>query len=340
MKGSTYPDFLGIGAQKSGTTWLSHNLRLHPQIRIPELKEVHYFDDRIMDPANPARRLSRKVFGKGPLDRRWRRIMKTRAPRHLKGFSKKELFWDLRYFFRAPTDEWYASLFEREPGTVTGEITPAYATLEPDAVAHVHDLMPDAKIIFMMRNPIERAWSQAARRYYEAGEREDPSAKNKRLQRHFDSDRSRLRTDYSRTLETWNSVYQEDRIFVGFFEDVYFFPAELMDSLYRFLGVDPSFRPPGLDERVHARSTGRVPVAPLSHLARVYREEITQLDDSYRGYASFWRFCAERLVDDLPGEESIPYPLYESSLWEEWAGSQEIRFQSSPLFAARRRADP
>ena len=39
-----YPDFLGIGAQKAGTTWLHTNLRPHPQIWMPPIKELHYLD--------------------------------------------------------------------------------------------------------------------------------------------------------------------------------------------------------------------------------------------------------------------------------------------------------
>lgn len=39
------PNFLIIGAQKAGTTWLSHQLRQHPDIYLPP-SEVHYFDKR------------------------------------------------------------------------------------------------------------------------------------------------------------------------------------------------------------------------------------------------------------------------------------------------------
>ena len=48
-----YPDFVGIGAQKAGTTWLGHNLQLHPEIWMPKIKELHYFNERIDDPKNP-----------------------------------------------------------------------------------------------------------------------------------------------------------------------------------------------------------------------------------------------------------------------------------------------
>ncbi len=37
-----YPDFLGIGAQKSGTTWLHDKLWRHPQVWLPPIKELHH----------------------------------------------------------------------------------------------------------------------------------------------------------------------------------------------------------------------------------------------------------------------------------------------------------
>jgi hypothetical protein len=40
----TLPDFLGIGAPRAGTTWLDRNLRAHPDLYLPDRKELHYFD--------------------------------------------------------------------------------------------------------------------------------------------------------------------------------------------------------------------------------------------------------------------------------------------------------
>jgi hypothetical protein len=39
-------DFLGIGAQKCGTTWIFSQLEKHPQIRFPAGKEVHFWDEQ------------------------------------------------------------------------------------------------------------------------------------------------------------------------------------------------------------------------------------------------------------------------------------------------------
>ena len=38
------PHFLGIGAQKAGMTWLAQHLSRHPNVFMPEKKELHYFD--------------------------------------------------------------------------------------------------------------------------------------------------------------------------------------------------------------------------------------------------------------------------------------------------------
>jgi hypothetical protein len=46
---STGPTFLGIGAQKAGTTWLHRMLSLHPDIGMPEQKELHFWDRGTVD---------------------------------------------------------------------------------------------------------------------------------------------------------------------------------------------------------------------------------------------------------------------------------------------------
>jgi len=42
--GDACPDFLCVGAQKAGTSWLYHQLDFHPDFWMPPIKELHYFD--------------------------------------------------------------------------------------------------------------------------------------------------------------------------------------------------------------------------------------------------------------------------------------------------------
>ena len=326
-KAAAYPDFIGIGAQKAGTTWLHRNLQAHPEIWMPAEKELHYFDEKIKSDGG----LLSRLRGSRPVDKRWRRQLGSRLKRSPRWSTRREAVWNLRYFFGRPGDAWYASLFEPGRDKVAGEATPDYSILDKDVVAHVYELMPEARIVFMMRSPIERPWSAMDMRLRTRGEVME-QVKDRKFYRRFDNRGSRLRTDYARTLENWGAFYPEDQIFVGFLEDVSFFPGELLERLYSFLGVDPSFKPPGAERKIHAGQRDAIPTRFAVHLARSYHEEISRLSDRFGGYASFWRFCAERLIEDPPEEPEITYPLFESSLWEEWGGPRRAtNVQSGPL---------
>jgi hypothetical protein len=79
-----------------------------------------------------------------------------------------------------------------------------------------------------------------------------------------------------------------------------------------------------------------MPAKVAVHLAHNYREEIARLAERFGGYASFWLFCADRLIEDPPQGETIPYPLFGSYLWDEWvsenmSGGEPQRVQSGPL---------
>ena len=335
-----YPDFIGIGAQKAGTTWLYRNLRNHPGIWIPR-KEVHYFDHKIKETSSFS--LRSKVFGKGEADKLWRNQVKYWTGVHLKNLSLPGLLWVYKFYARAPGDEWYASIFEPRKGRIAGEITPNYSVLERDMIGHVHKLMPKAKIVFMMRNPIERAWSQALM-YFDKVEKQPVETVSVKQFQQFHSNHSSPLTDYLRTLENWGSFFPEEQIFVGFLEDVHFYPNRLLKRLYKFLGVETNTGYKVIKRKIHSRDVETMPTRAAAHLAQTYLEDARRLEERFGGYASFWRFSAERLAEDPPEGEKIAYPLYNSPLWEEWAaelgegpapGAPEGEAFSGPLSSLR-----
>lgn len=327
----TYPDFIGIGAQKAGTTWLARNLQAHPEIHMPR-KEVHYFDRKLWDGSNAVTRL----FGKTRNDEQWRRQVKRLPGQVMKNPSFEELLWNYRYYMKPYDDLWYARVFEPKKGKVSGEITPAYSAIDREKIAHAHDLMPEAKILLFMCNPIERAWSHAVMSFDKVEKGSAESVAESEMSWKLGRRSTRKLSDYLRTLENWGAYYPEGQIFVSFLEDVRFFPERLLREIYSFLGVDPSFEPPRAEERVHARSGGMMPTKAAVSLAHSYREEAVRLRGRFGGYASFWLYCAELLIEAPPGDATIPYPLWESAAWESWIGepggdAKRPRFQSGPL---------
>ena len=335
-----YPDFVGIGAQKAGTTWLYRNLRDHPQIWMPK-KEVHYFDQRINDTSF---RLRTRLFGRRAEDRAWRQQVKHWTGVHLRKFSLPGLLWVYRYYMRPPDDGWYSALFAAGGRKTTGEITPNYSVLGQEQIAHVHDIMPETKIVFLMRNPIERAWSQTVM-YFDKKEGRQVEEVREEEFLDFTRSQSSLHTDYLRTLENWGTFFPEKQIFVGFLEDIHFYPNRLLARTYRFLGVDPSADYRVIRRKIHSRDVETMPTRLAVGLAEAYLEDAKALEERFGGYASFWRYTAERLIEEPPPEgERIAYPLWESSLWEEWVkesgqspapGSREAVPQSGPLPTVR-----
>jgi hypothetical protein len=338
--------FVVIGAQKAGTTWLHTNLRIHDELWLPWEKELHYFDEKRDDRSSLLRRARR--------DRRWRRQFKHQVRMLRKDFSTEHLRWSARYLTRRPDDEWYLSLFEpgARAGLVTGEITPNYSALPGDRVAVAKRLLPDAKIVFLMRHPVERAWSAAmmgvlrGRRGLERvkARREAPTTTESALLEHAHEQGSVERTDYVRALDNWSAHYDADRIFVGFLEDIHFQPASLLAAVCSFLGVSDRDDWPALRTRVYSGSADTISSSFASRLAAHYDPLVSELQSRIGSYASWWRFANDRLLEGV-SEPLLPYPFYESDMWAEWLARREIelddrglpRLQSATLAEIRAR---
>jgi hypothetical protein len=323
-----YPDFIGIGAQKAGTTWLHRNLQAHPQIHMPR-KEVHYFDRKIQDRSGVVSRL----IGRSRDAEQWRRQVRQIPKQLAKSPSFQELRWNFRYYMRPYDDRWYAQIFESKKEKVSGEITPAYSVLKKERIAHVHRLMPETKLIFFMRNPIERVWSHTVMSFDKVEKGSATAVSDKELLRKIERDSSWKLSNYIRTLENWGSFYPEERIFVGFLEDVHFFPEELLRRLFDFIEVEPHFDERLVGKKIHTRSDATMPTSVAIQLAKNFHAEISRLGERFGGYAAFWLHCAEQLIENPPEEKTITYPLFESYLWEMWPGARQIR--SGPLHAVR-----
>lgn len=228
---SPYPHFLGIGAQKAGTTWLYRMLARHPDLWLPPVKELHYF--------NRLQLRSGRHPDEGPtnLDRaraetisrtiEW--VKKGKLPER----EKREKIECLTLIgIAALTDEWYRAIFRFAPQEARcGEITPEYALLRNDEVDHILKLRPDAKFIFVMRDPIERTWSALRMQ-----ELKGPLTDAQRLRR-----TSRpgflAYSDYMATIARYRSRIGNDNLLLLYYDDIIERPFELLQRTCEFLQV-------------------------------------------------------------------------------------------------------
>lgn len=135
------PDFLVVGVVKGGTTALYNLLDRHPGIYLPPIKETNFFSRADMHPAD----FSREYALDAALD----------VGRYIRSGMKEVV-----HLAQVNDPAHYAALYApARPGQVLGEICPSYA-VAPTAAAAIHAANPSASIIFMLRDPVERAWSQ------------------------------------------------------------------------------------------------------------------------------------------------------------------------------------
>lgn len=310
------PHFLGIGAQRAGTTWLYTNLSAQPGIWMPPVKELHYFDEKAR---REPRSLARRTFGKLEADARWRRQLANQW-RSWRRQGRRPTRWELRYLLGRPSDDWYLSLFRRGDRRVTGEITPNYMNLPRPDVGRAFRLVPEARIILMVRNPIERAWSGAM---MAVGDDSTAEARDQ-ARAIIEAERSRRLTDYLRALEDWSAWFPAEHIYVGFMEDVMRHPEALLSDICRFVGLPSAEVVHSAGKVIHRGSVSTMPAALAARLAEIYAPPAADLAARLGGYAGFWSFCTERLRAGAGDAGEVGYPFLQTPLWDEWvaAGGQ------------------
>jgi Sulfotransferase family len=286
------PTFLGIGAPRAGTTWLHANLKKHPEIWLTPVKEIHYFDAlQRGDPRGP--------FYRRHLQKRARRYAtrETYRERWRDGTLFSQLVWDIHFFVPPRTHRWYQHVFRPGPGQIAGEITPAYSILKPELVEEVREINPDLRIIYLLRDPVERSWSSAISGLARRRGRSPEKITDKQLLRHFERTAHVLRTDYIRTFETWERVFGRDQIFIGFLDEIQQDPRDFLLRLYRFLGVSESEEhiPAGLGRKVNSSReySTAIPQDVRIHLAELYLPQLQQLSARFGEPATDWLRRAE-----------------------------------------------
>lgn len=238
---SWVPDFFIVGAMKCGTTTLHHALAQHADIFIPDA-EIFFFDidDYIQHP----------IF-----------------------FPYEDGQWGDQDYV-ADFDRnlgWYRQFFEAaEPGQVIGEDSTTYLA-SPKAPARIAALNPDARILIMLRDPADRAYSAYWHllRYGRA----EHSFEHTLL---LNPESLLSRSDYLPQLQRYYELFPAEQIRVVLFEEYVANPAAVLTDILGFLGVSPEVSDGMTGQHSNA---GRVPRYPW--LARLRNRLLWRLESRH-----------------------------------------------------------
>lgn len=211
------PDFLLIGAQKSGTSWLWDKLNQHPGTDLPDLKEIHYFGGVENYLAGPERYYSH---------------FSDTDPTLITGEASTSYLYDrIPYWHNSSQDITYHESLPLIPDLVSQEL-------------------PEVKIIVVLRDPVYRAIS--AYRHWLRQEYFPPLTGLKRAATKNPKTRIIEYGFYARYLSAWTKVFSENQILMLVFErDVVANPESGLKRVYRFLNLDEDFNPPAPKRSFH-----------------------------------------------------------------------------------------
>lgn len=221
---------LCVGAQKSGTTWLHAQLKDHPQIGFSHVKEVHYFNTIHNGSVLLARRKINqleKILKKNRLGlERYFADLSAGKPVN-KGVQK----------LLSPVDDsWYEELFAKNRKKYSADFTPEYALLPDAGFANINRVCNKKKIIFIMRDPIDRAKS-AIRYYFETQGQNIEDIPAIQLKKIASSNFILNMSSYELTIKKLDQHFDADELLYLFYEDVMQNKQAAINTVTQFLDI-------------------------------------------------------------------------------------------------------
>jgi hypothetical protein len=148
--------------------------------------------------------------------------------------------------------DWYESVFAECPtDAILGEFSTSYLS-DAATPARIRSRYPDVKLIVSLRHPVDRAYSSYINDIVAGAVA--PGTRFRDALRHHPEYLEKGR--YSEHLGRYRDHFPREQLLILLFDDARRDPQSAIETVYRFVGADPSFRPTMLDRRIGA---GRVP---------------------------------------------------------------------------------
>ena len=235
---------LGVGAQKGGTTWLHRQLNDNPNVDLGFRKEYHIFDaiedvragNNNADTSNSFRhKRIKKILRFNEAGKLGRNLgSKRKRGKHI---ALELAFLDnLDHYF-----DYFDYLYLKNPEVeAVGDITPNYAIVKPSVFRMAKRQLEEkgftVKVFFLMRDPVERAWSLARMKKRNMNEnKQDQFDEIQYITTKTLNDFAFIKSSYEYTIQNIEKVFKRDDIYYGFYETL--FSDSSYKDIQKFLGI-------------------------------------------------------------------------------------------------------
>lgn len=242
------PDVIVVGAMKCGTSALHEHLDSHPEVAMSRPKELNFFN--------------------GP----------AQAPH-----GDPDTWWATGQWHRGL--EWYSAQFDAE-ARARGESSPGYTSPSHPEVPHrMAAVLPDVRLVYLVRDPVERALSQYAHHRRDGQEHRPVEAAV------LDPDAQYLaRSRYHERIEPFLEHFDRDQLHVVVQERLLRHRDEELAKVHEHIRVDPTWRGAPRQHLVNA-GEGRAPVDARLRAAVMERvgDDVERLRDLVEDELEEWR---------------------------------------------------
>ena len=196
------PTFLIVGVQKAGTTSIYNYLQEHPQVFMSRIKETNF------------------------LEQDWESLPPEKQNKN--GIITIE---DYKALFADVKDE-----------IAIGEASPNYLFHYESSAARIKKYVPDAKLITVLRNPIDRAYSDYLMHIRDAIDTKKNSF-SEQIEHKAHKSFIIRKGFYATPLKYYLQQFNSSQIKVCLYDDLCQDAQSFMQDFYKYIGVDPNFRP-------------------------------------------------------------------------------------------------
>lgn len=173
---------------------------------------------------------------------------------------------------------------------IRGDLSVNYSNLTPPVVREIARLIPDARLIYTLRNPVDRVWSQLKFSYGSFQNRVIQKIPVFQFLRNCEKIRVTRRTDYLWVVNTWKEAFSEQALHVDLYDRIEQDSRGYVRDVLRHIGADSDWKSPEeLHEFcIHSTSDHDMPPILRWYLSRQWLESTRRLNDAFEGRMSHW----------------------------------------------------